>query len=51
MLGTVISADMDIIGQLMPNKKVKFVEVNMNQALTARKDRNTALNKLKTALT
>ena len=36
MVGTVISADMDLIGQLQPNTPVKFVNVEMDQALAAR---------------
>jgi biotin-dependent carboxylase-like uncharacterized protein len=39
MVGTVISADMDLIGQLQPNTQVKFVKVEMNEALAARKAR------------
>ncbi|MDR3517417.1 MAG: biotin-dependent carboxyltransferase family protein [Azospirillaceae bacterium] len=38
MIGTVISADMDLIGQLQPNQKVRFVKVTMDEALAARKD-------------
>jgi biotin-dependent carboxylase-like uncharacterized protein len=50
MVGTVISADMDLIGQLQPNTPVKFVKVDMDQALAARKDRAALLGKLRTAL-
>ncbi len=39
MLGTVISADMDLIGQLQPHTPTRFVKVDMETALTARKDR------------
>ena len=39
MVGTVISADMDLIGQLQPHMSVRFVEVDMDGALAARKDR------------
>jgi biotin-dependent carboxylase-like uncharacterized protein len=39
MLGTVISADMDVIGQLQPHARTRFVEVDMRQALAARQDR------------
>ena len=39
MVGTVISADMDLIGQLQPHTPTRFVEVSMAQALKARKDR------------
>ena len=35
-IGTVISADMDLIGQLQPNKKVQFIKVSMDEALKAR---------------
>jgi biotin-dependent carboxylase-like uncharacterized protein len=36
MVGTVISADMDRIGQLQPHARVRFVKVDMEQALAAR---------------
>lgn len=36
-IGTVISADMDIVGQMKPNDKALFVPVDMKQALEARK--------------
>lgn len=39
MLGTVISADMDLIAQLQPHQPVRFVAVDMQQALQARADR------------
>lgn len=51
MVGTVIAADMDLIGQLQPNTPVKFVKIGMDQALAARKDRAELLGKLRTALT
>jgi biotin-dependent carboxylase-like uncharacterized protein len=35
-LGTVISADMDLIGQLQPHQKVRFAAVDMQTALAAR---------------
>jgi biotin-dependent carboxylase-like uncharacterized protein len=50
MVGTVIAADMDLIGQLQPNTPVNFVKVGMDQALAARKDRAELLGKLRTAL-
>lgn len=50
MVGTVISADMDLIGQLQPNTPVKFVKVGMDEALAARKSRADLLGKLRTAL-
>ena len=50
MLGTVISADMDLIGQLQPHTETKFVEVDMNQALAARHDRQALLERVRAAL-
>lgn len=50
MLGTVISADMDLIGQLQPNTPSKFVRVDMDTALQARRDRHGLLDKLRAAL-
>ncbi|MCP3370620.1 biotin-dependent carboxyltransferase family protein [Bradyrhizobium cajani] len=50
MVGTVIAADMDLIGQLQPNTPVKFVKVGMDQAIAARKDRAELLGRLRTAL-
>ena len=44
VIGTVISADMDLIGQLQPNMETRFVEVSMEQALAARKDRQQLLD-------
>jgi biotin-dependent carboxylase-like uncharacterized protein len=40
MVGTVISADMDLIGQLQPHMPARFVPVDMATALKARKDMN-----------
>jgi len=50
MVGTVIAADMDLIGQLQPNTPVKFVKVGMDEALAARKSRAGLLGKLRSAL-
>jgi len=50
MVGTVISADMDLIGQLQPNTQVRFVKVDMDKALAARATRATLTNKLRDAL-
>ena len=50
MLGTVISADMDLIGQMQPHTPSRFVAVTMAQALRARKDRAAMLEKIKDAL-
>ena len=50
MLGTVISADMDLIGQLQPHMPTKFVEVSMDEALQARSDRSGLLDRIRQAL-
>ena len=50
MLGTIISADMDLIGQLQPHTPAKFVEVTMAQALKARKDRAKLIDKIRVSL-
>jgi allophanate hydrolase subunit 2 len=50
MIGTVISADMDLIGQLQPNTPVKFVKVEMNEALAARHARAELLTKVRSSL-
>jgi allophanate hydrolase subunit 2 len=50
MLGTVISADMDLIGQLQPHTPTRFVSVNMQAALGARRERKAQLGKLRAAL-
>jgi biotin-dependent carboxylase-like uncharacterized protein len=51
MLGTVISADMDLIGQLQPNTQVRFVKVGMEEALAARGARAALTDKLRSSLT
>jgi biotin-dependent carboxylase-like uncharacterized protein len=50
MVGTVISADMDLIGQLQPHTPTKFVQVDMEAALKARHDRQAQLDKIRAAL-
>ncbi len=50
MVGTVISADMDLIGQLQPHTPARFVEVDMDQALAARADRKAALARVRSHL-
>jgi biotin-dependent carboxylase-like uncharacterized protein len=50
MVGTVISADMDLIGQLQPNTQVKFVKVDMETALSARREKAELSAKLRSAL-
>ncbi|MCT7664796.1 biotin-dependent carboxyltransferase family protein [Shinella kummerowiae] len=47
MVGTVISADMDLIGQLQPHTPTRFVKVTMEEALAARKDRAALLGRLR----
>src|SRR3984957_1330769 len=51
MVGAVISADMDLIGQLQPNTPVRFVKVEMDQALGFRKERAELLAKIRSSLT
>lgn len=50
MIATVISADMDFIGQLQPNYGVKFVAVEMDEAIAARKAYQAKLQQLRDAL-
>ena len=50
MVGTVISADMDLIAQMQPNHKARFVEVDMAQALEARAERRRSIERLRSAL-
>ncbi|BFT64063.1 5-oxoprolinase/urea amidolyase family protein [Pseudomonas moorei] len=37
MIGTVISADLDLIGQMQPNQKARFKAVTLEEALEARR--------------
>ncbi len=50
MLGTVISADMDLIGQMQPHTPTHFVQVDMDTALQARHDRQAMLAQVREAL-
>jgi len=50
MVGTVISADMDLIAQMQPNHKARFVEVDMAGALAARVAKRQRLDRLRAAL-
>ena len=50
MVGTVVSADMDLIGQLQPHMPVRFVCVEMDAALAARHDRQALLEKVRAVL-
>ncbi len=50
MVGTVISADMDLIGQLQPHTPTQFVAVTMAQALKARAHRSKMLEQIRAAI-
>lgn len=50
MIGTVISADMDLIGQMQPNTQVRFAPVNMDEALAARHEAGKRLAALRDGL-
>jgi biotin-dependent carboxylase-like uncharacterized protein len=50
MLGTVVSADMDLIGQLQPHTPTRFLKVTMEEALQARRDRQAVLDGITAAL-
>lgn len=50
MVGTVISADMDRIGQMPPNTKVRFVDVTLEEALNARRERTARLDQIRSTL-
>jgi biotin-dependent carboxylase-like uncharacterized protein len=50
MVGTVISADMDLIGQLQPHTPAKFVKVDLKTSLAARQDRAAMLEKVRASL-
>jgi len=50
MIGTVISADMDLIGQLQPHQTTRFEAVDMTAALAARRDRAALATRLKSSL-
>ena len=51
MVGTVISADMDLIGQLQPHTETRFVPVDMDRGVeAARHDREALLGKVRAAL-
>lgn len=50
MVGTVISADMDAVGQSAPNNTTRFAEVDLDGALAARRDRARRLDALREAV-
>lgn len=47
MVGTVISADMDLIGQMQPNTPTRFVRVDMEDALNARRERAELISRIR----
>lgn len=50
MIGTVVSADMDLIGQLQPHQPARFEKIDMDGALAARRARAKKLADLAAAL-
>lgn len=50
MVGTVISADLDLIGQMPPHTSVRFVQVSIDEALQARADRSDRLRRIRDAI-
>lgn len=50
MLGCVISADMDLIGQMQPHTPTRFVKVTMEEALAARSNRSDQLASIRAKL-
>ncbi|MCP4314572.1 MAG: biotin-dependent carboxyltransferase [Hyphomicrobiales bacterium] len=50
MIGTIIAADMDLIGQLQPHTQTRFIKTDMHGALAARKDRSRTLNAIREML-
>jgi biotin-dependent carboxylase-like uncharacterized protein len=50
MVATVISSDLDRVGQSAPNTKTRFVEVDLDGALAARKEYKARIGRLREAL-
>ena len=50
MIGTVISADMDLIGQMQPHTDTRFVQVDMETALAERRNRASMLDAIRQTL-
>lgn len=46
MIGTVISPDLDLIAQLQPNQRARFVAISLEEALQARRQYNQRLERL-----
>lgn len=51
MVATVISADMDVVGQCSPGAKTRFRSVSLEDALAARRERHERVDQLRAALT
>jgi biotin-dependent carboxylase-like uncharacterized protein len=49
-IGVVISADMDLIGQMQPNMPARFVRVTMDEALAARAERRVLMDAIRARL-
>lgn len=50
MVGTVVSADMDLVGQLQPHTPIRFKCVDMEAALSARRHRERRLEQVREVL-
>lgn len=50
MIGTIISADMDLIGQMQPHTTTRFRQVSMEEALAARASRAARLEEVRNLL-
>jgi allophanate hydrolase subunit 2 len=50
MIGTVISADLDKVGQMQPNQSAHFERVTLEQAVAARRDYRARFERLHQAL-
>ncbi len=50
MIGTVVSADMDLVGQLQPNMPTRFIPIDMDAALAARRERRARIERMRSAL-
>lgn len=50
MIGTVISADLDKVGQMQPNQQARFERISLETALRARQDYRARLARLRAAL-
>jgi biotin-dependent carboxylase-like uncharacterized protein len=50
MVATVLSGDLDVVAQSAPNTRTRFVPVDLDQALAARADRRSRIQRLAEAL-